>query len=213
MDRDGTQAGNFATVAPALPAFTPRQPPGMPACPRANPRTPAVRRIAMLGTLAFLAMGTAMTSTFPQAAPRALHPDDDGYRLLMETATAPLHELLGDHVVVEAERLDCLGRWVFLLGNMRTPGGERPDFRGTRYADHAAAGSMSDVYVALLRRDPVDTGDGATDGTDVADGPEAADCLDTPGEWVLLDHSIGPGDVSWLDWPQEHAAPRAVFGF
>ena len=48
---------------------------------------------------------------------------------------------------------------------------------------------MSDVYVALLRRD----------------GDEA--------EWLVLDHAIGPGDVAWLAWPDKHAAPRALFGF
>jgi len=28
-----------------------------------------------------------------------------------------------------------------------------------------------------------------------------------------VDFAIGPGDVAWLGWPQEHAAPRALFGF
>lgn len=192
--------------------------------------------IAILGTLAALAMGTAMPATFPQAAPRALQPEDTGYRPLLETATTPLREAFGDRVVVEVERLDCLGRWAFLQGSMRTPGGQRPDFRGTEYAERAAAGSMSDVYVALLRHDPPPRdgtgGDGNADGdpdaaaaTD-ADGAGAgaapadpgsaatdAACADAPGDWVVLDHAIGPGDVAWLTWPQEHAAPRAVFGF
>lgn len=171
-------------------------------------------RIAILGTLATLAIGTAMSATFPQAAPRALQAEDDGYQELLDAATAPLHEVLGNRVVVEVERLDCLGRWAFLMGNMRTPGGERPDFRGTRFAEHAAAGSMSDLYVALLRRDPEGgAGEGAEPATDAADGGVPVDCLELPGEWVLLDHAIGPGDVAWLDWPARHAAPRAVFGF
>ena len=164
-----------------------------------------------------------MSATFPQAAPRALQAGDDGYQELLDAATAPLHEVLGDRVVVDVERLDCLGRWAFLMGNMRTPGGERPDFRGTRYAEHAAAGSMSDLYVALLRRDPEggvgEDAEPATDDaeavgrTDAPDAAEGADCMELPGEWVLLDHAIGPGDVAWLEWPARHAAPRAVFGF
>ena len=158
-----------------------------------------------------------MSATFPQAAPTALHAGDEGYPELLDAATAPLREVLGDRVVVEVERLDCLGRWAFLMGNMRTPGGERPDFRGTAYAAHAAAGSMSDVYVALLRRDPpggtAAAADPDGDQEQDPEATEAASCLALPGEWVLLDHAIGPGDVAWLDWPGEHAAPRAVFGF
>lgn len=185
-----------------------------------------MRPIAILGTFAILAMGTAMSTTFPQAGPQALHPDDVLYQPLLETATAPLRQLFGKRVVVEVERLDCLGRWAFLQGNMRTPGGQRPDFRGTDYADHAAAGSMSDVYVALLRHDPApDVQAGAepigadTTATDPATPVDAdpdgatASCATGPGEWVILDHAIGPGDLTWLTWPQEHAAPRAVFGF
>ncbi|MCE7031095.1 hypothetical protein LY625_00365 [Lysobacter sp. GX 14042] len=178
-----------------------------------------MRPIAILGTFAILAMGTAMSATFPQARPQALHPDDALYQPLLETATAPLRQLFGEHVVVEVERLDCLGRWAFLQGNMRTPGGQRPDFRGTDYADRAAAGSMSDVYVALLRHDPAPAGAGADAAAvpeaavDADSGDATAGCATGPGEWVILDHAIGPGDVSWLTWPQEHAAPRAVFGF
>lgn len=181
---------------------------------RATPRDTAMTRVAILGTLATLAIGTAMSAPFPQAAPRALQAGDAGYQELLDAATAPLHEVLGERVVVEVERLDCLGRWAFLLGNMRTPGGERPDFRGTPWAEHAAAGSMSDVYVALLRRDPAgDTPADADQAPGAGEEPDGIDCLELPGEWVLLDHAIGPGDVAWLDWPAEHAAPRAVFGF
>ena len=184
-----------------------------------------MQAIAILGTLAALAMGTAMPATFPQAAPQALHAGDAGYQPLMDVATAPLRQVFGERVVVEVERLDCLGRWAFLQGNMRSPGGQRPDFRGTDYAERAAAGSMSDVYVALLRREgPGDAtmqggnDSGASDGTATAtatatDAPTDTACEDATGEWVLLDHAIGPGDVSWLAWPQEHAAPRALFGF
>lgn len=178
-----------------------------------------MQAIAILGTLAALAMGTAMPATFPQAAPQALHVDDAGYQPLLETATGPLRQALGERVTVEVERLDCLGRWAFLQGNMRTPGGQRPDFRGTPYAERAAAGGMSDVYVALLRRDPAPGDDGSGEeasGATIDAGPEgaaSASCATGSGEWVILDHAIGPGDVSWLTWPQEHAAPRALFGF
>ena len=56
-------------------------------------------------------------------------------------------------------------------------------------AERAAQGGMSDLHVALLRRD------------------EDSDA------WTLVDHAIGPGDVAWLTWPTTHAAPRQLFGF
>ena len=153
-----------------------------------------------------------MASAFAQSAPTALHPGDPGYAPLLEAATAPLRDALGDRVTLEVERLDTLGRWAFVLGNMRSPGGARPDFSETRFAARAASGGMSDVYVALLQRAPAADDDdfgtepAADDGS--ADAPTAA-----AAGWRVVDHAIGPGDVAWLTWPEDHAAPRALFGF
>ena len=74
-------------------------------------------------------------------------------------------------VVLDVERLDRVGRWAFVMGTMRSPGGERPDYAGTPYAARAATGGMSDTYVALLRIDaseadvPQDVADHAADGS------------------------------------------------
>src|SRR5690606_15448052 len=136
------------------------------------------------------------------------------------------------------ERMDRLGGWAFVLGTMRAPGGGRPDLSGTRFAEASAQGAMSDVYVVLLRHEqdsgPADkgeavdaTGDGAADAdADAAAcaAPAAAAARDQRGDsagadgppfggtWRVLDDALGPGDVAWLDWPQTHAAPRALFG-
>lgn len=130
-----------------------------------------------------------MSTSFAQATPQAMTPDDDGYTVLLDAATKPLRDSAGDGVGVRVERLDTLGQWAFLQGAMRDSDGGRAQWDGTRYAERARQGGMSDVYVALLRRE----GDGA--------------------QWEVLDYAIGPGDVAWLTWPDKHAAPRALFGF
>lgn len=187
------------------------------------------RPAAILGSITALALGVAMNPSFAQAAPRPMHAGETGYDIVLEAASAPLHEALDDaRVELDVERMDRIGNWVFLLGNMRAPGGGRPDFSGTRFADAAEQGAMSDLYVALLRREP----DAASTASDASDAPAEAAAQDQAGlqpdneapamdevgfppggTWVVVDHAIGPGDVAWLEWPQEHAAPRALFGF
>ncbi|KLI99643.1 hypothetical protein WQ56_11870 [Luteimonas sp. FCS-9] len=162
-----------------------------------------------------------MPHAFAQSTVAPQHPGAPGYDALLDAATAPLRAALGDRVVVDVERLDRLGDWAFLQGTLRGPDGGRPDYDGTPYAERAAAGGMSDVYVALLRARPTDGP--AHDGSEAAPAPAATgDDAPTgaPGapdpaaiEWTLLDHAIGPSDVAWLTWPDTHAAPRHLFGF
>lgn len=173
-----------------------------------------------------------MTPAFAQATPRQMHAGDAGYAQLVDTASAPLHARLGDGVSIEVERLDRLGNWAFVLGTLRGADGARFDYQGTSFAEAAAQGGMSDVYVALLRREPdPGTADAASLASDQAASaaPAAAaesdqagsadsdagdgDGFPAGGSWTVLDYAIGPGDVAWLDWPQQHAAPRALFGF
>jgi len=183
-----------------------------------------------------------MNPSFAQAQAQAMQPGDAGYAVVLDAAMAPLRESLDGRVKLEVERMDRIGDWAFVLGNMQAPGGGRPDLSGTRFSDAAEQGAMSDVYVALLRREPAsgDTGDGdpaaRAEGAEAAPGaspaaPAQAAARDqagipaepgrapiestfpTGGRWRVIDHAIGPGDVAWLEWPREHAAPRALFGF
>lgn len=195
------------------------------------------RPAGMLGAITALALGAAMSHSFAQAGPQPVTAGDAGYDTLYAAASAPLQDAFDGRVSLAVERMDRLGDWAFVIGNMRSPGGGRADFSGTRFADAAREGSMSDVYVALLRRhkdsgaerDEAAAGDqhAATDASlaapaeaaarDQAGLPQEAGDGDSghsgPGEWALVDFAIGPGDVAWLGWPQEHAAPRALFGF
>lgn len=167
-----------------------------------------------------------MPHAFAQSTVTPQRPDDPGYAALHAAAIAPLHQALGGTVVLDVERLDRVGRWAFVMGTMRSPGGERPDYAGTPYAARAATGGMSDTYVALLRIDaseadvPQDVADhagaesGSGSGEQGADAADSTDADDAPGvSWTVLDYAIGPADVAWLAWPERHAAPRHLFGF
>lgn len=180
---------------------------------------------AILGPFIALAMGATMNPAFAQAAPLHMHAGDTGYSQLLETASAPLHATLGNGASLRVERLDRLGNWAFVLGTLRATDGRRFDYRDTPFAEAAAQGGVSDVYVALLHREP--DADDAGDANQAAAaapahaaardqaGVEGVDDAGFPpgGRWTVLDFAIGPGDVVWLDWPQEHAAPRTLFGF
>jgi hypothetical protein len=165
------------------------------------------------GLLAALTLGVPMSHAFAQSTVAPQHPGAPGYDALLEAATAPLRSALGDRVVVDVERLDRLGDWAFLQGTLRAPGGSRPDYAGTPYAERAAAGGMSDVYVALLRAQPAPTN--AADAASEAPPHDGTpmDANPATSQWTVLDHAIGPSDVAWLTWPQTHAAPRQLFGF
>ncbi|WP_181776790.1 hypothetical protein [Amycolatopsis pittospori] len=136
-------------------------------------------------------MYTPSARSFPQS----LNPGDPVRDAVLQAAFARLEDAFDDRVRVEVERLDRIGPWVFLQGTMRGTEIGRPYYAGTGWEARRADGVMSDVYVALLKK--VDE--------------RAVD--NDARSWRLADHAIGPTDVAWLTWPDEHEAPRALFGF
>ena len=155
-----------------------------------------------------------MPHSFAQALPTPVLADEPAREVLLAAASGPLEAALGQRVVLDVERVDRIGGWAFVLGTMRAPGGGRPELAGTRFQDAAARGAMSDVYVALLRHEPDAGGDVAGSDAGSRDAAGVGDPgVPAGGRWRVVDHAIGPGDVAWLGWPVEHAAPRALFGF
>ncbi|WP_216206276.1 hypothetical protein [Amycolatopsis aidingensis] len=136
-----------------------------------------------------------MNTPSAQSVPRPLDADDPVREAVLQAATAPLGAAFGDRVRVEVVQLNRIGPWVFLQGRMRGADGGRPSYAGTGYEARQADGAMSDVYAALLRK-----ADNAGADHDAR-------------SWRLSDHAIGPTDVTWLTWPDEHEAPPALFGF
>jgi hypothetical protein len=77
------------------------------------------------------------------------------------------------------------GDWVFLMARMRDAAGQRFDYAGTSLHKAAQAGTVSDLCVALLRREG--------------------------GVWKLIEIAVGPTDVAWETWPATHNAPAELF--
>lgn len=129
-----------------------------------------------------------------QSVPQSLDPDDPAREAVLQAATEPLGDALGDRAQVEVVLLNRIGPWVFLEGRMCGADGGRLDYSGTIYESRRADGVMSDVYAVLLRK------------------ADDASADNDPRSWRLSEYVIGPTDVAWLTWPGKHAAPRELFG-
>lgn len=128
----------------------------------------------------------AMTdATFPNAAV-PVPADSADHAAIIDTAFAPALAELGKPASLAIGRMQAIDDWVFLLAELRAPGGAPFDFSDTRFAEQAAAGSLSPVYVVLLRKQADDT-------------------------WKIITRSLGPGDVIWESWDREYGAPAALF--
>ena len=128
----------------------------------------------------------AMTDTLEHTPAIPIPADSEEHDRIVQTALAPALEELGKPASLAIGRLQTVEDWVFLLSELRAPGGGPFDFSDTGFADQAAAGSLSPVYVALLRRQADDT-------------------------WKIVARSLGPGDVIWESWSQEYGAPANLF--
>ena len=79
------------------------------------------------------------------------------------------------------------GDWGWLIAQPWTPDGAAIDWSQTRHASRAENGVMDSsgtVYVLLKREN---------------------------GSWRVVEHTVAPTDVAWLDWPQRHGAPASLF--
>lgn len=126
-----------------------------------------------------------MTATSAQEAPRTPATTSAEAQAILKPATADLVGALGKPARLEVNGLRVSGEWAFLHAAIQTPGGQPIDYKGTPFAEAAAAGGMSKSYAALLR------GHGT--------------------EWKLVKSALGPTDVAWQPWATEFGAPAAIF--
>ncbi|WP_370947966.1 hypothetical protein AB5J62_10345 [Amycolatopsis sp. cg5] len=129
-----------------------------------------------------------------RSLPESLIPGDPVRDAVLQAAVARLDEYFGDRVQVAVEQLNIMGNWVFLHGRMHGTEGGRPYYAGTVYENRRQDGVMSDVYAVLLKK--------SDEGR-----PDVA------RSWRVSDYAIGPTDVAWMEWPDRHQAPPALFGF
>jgi hypothetical protein len=97
---------------------------------------------------------------------------------------AVMHEIGGEIEFVVNE-LRVLAQWAYVNARPQRPGGQPIDWRATKYRRDWEQDMMSDLVLALLRRQ---------------------------GEsWQVIKCVIGPTDVVWEDWIRSYNLPRALF--
>lgn len=121
-----------------------------------------------------------------QAGPRSVPVGDPLRRTLLNTLRPSIEDELNQPVQFMVDRLRIQGDWAFYAGSIQQPNGRPIDFSKTRYASALENGVFDGPGTfALLRR--------------------------TAGAWRVVTFVVGPTDVAYLAWPDEHGAPMRLF--
>jgi hypothetical protein len=91
----------------------------------------------------------------------------------------------GGKVIFAVHALNVMGDWAYVSADPLRPNGDKIDWRKTKFRRAYEADAFSGVVLALLRKQ----GDG----------------------WKAAEIAIGPTDVAWIDWQQQHKLPEALF--
>lgn len=128
------------------------------------------------------------------SAPPAPRPAVDFYtpargtaerRAIMDAARVPMTRELGQRVIFQVSELRTDGTWCYLEAEPLNPDDSRLDWSASAYAQDWANDMMSDLVMVLLRRQ----GSG----------------------WHVIDYVIGPTDVYWHNWVDDHGLPEELF--
>ena len=134
---------------------------------------------------AFLLGMTTMNSSHAHDSIHIPAPGSTERQEVLDAVRGPLQEKLGKPVQFVVQQLRVGDDWAFLSAHMRDADGAALDYTGTSYAEAASQGVMSKTYAALLQR--------------------------VGGRWQLRAEAIGPTDLAWQAWPQQHGAPVELF--
>jgi hypothetical protein len=105
---------------------------------------------------------------------------------LLDGLRGPIEKDLGQPVQFVVGTLRVQGAWAFVIATPQTKTGQPIDYSRTHYAQAIADGVFDGGTVfALLKSDQ--------------------------GAWLVKDFVIGPTDVAFLAWPDQHGAPAALF--
>lgn len=136
----------------------------------------------MSALLAVTAMAT-VSAVAPIGEAKML--DGETERAVLKTTGAEVTRALGRPAQLVPERFATGDNWAFVRGRLTERGGGRLSYAGTPFAEAAAGGFKSDAFAALLRRQ------GAN--------------------WRVVELAVGPTDVAWATWGQDHRAPAVLF--
>jgi hypothetical protein len=121
-----------------------------------------------------------------QGAARNIPVGDPLRRPLLDALRPAIQDDLGQPVQFMVDRLKVQGDWAFYAGSVQRPDGRAIDFARTRYAAEIEEGFFDGpTTYALLRRN----GQG----------------------WRVVTFVIGPTDVAYMGWTEEHGAPASLF--
>lgn len=119
------------------------------------------------------------------AAARDVGPADPLRPVLLNALRPAIVADLGQSVKFVVATLRTQGDWAYVVARPQRPDGREIDFRATRY------------------REAIDQG--------VFDGPTLYALMQRREQrWTVVDFVIGPTDVAWAGWPEEHGAPAAL---
>lgn len=106
---------------------------------------------------------------------------------LLDTARPAFEQEVGAPVEFVVHTLNVMDGWAFGSVKPQRPGGVAIDWRRTKFGEDVAQGMFeTEISFFLLR----DAGDG----------------------WKLIEIAIGPTDVAWDWWRQQHRLPAELFG-
>lgn len=121
------------------------------------------------------------------AVARDVGPADPLRPVLLNALRPAIVADLGQSVKFVVATLRTQGDWAYVVARPQRPDGREIDFRATRY------------------REAIDQG--------VFDGPTLYALMQRREQrWTVVDFVIGPTDVAWAGWPEEHGAPAAMLG-
>jgi hypothetical protein len=134
----------------------------------------------------FIALAAAQV--FAQSRPYTPRAGTAERQAIMDALRPLVERDLNQEVVFVVDRLKAQNGWAFMIARPRRPDGSPVDFSRTRYRDAYRDGMFSDVVCALLRKQ----------------GNQG-------NRWRVVEYALGPTDVPYVDWPERHGAPRAIF--
>jgi hypothetical protein len=106
---------------------------------------------------------------------------------ILGTLRGPVETELKQKIVFIVDYLNVQGSWAFFSSHLRTPSGERPNFKITKYRRDEENGVMDSNIQALLKK--------------------------TGGKWKIVTKAIGCTDVCYVDWWKRYKAPKAIFPY
>lgn len=105
---------------------------------------------------------------------------------LLDAARSTFERETGGPIEFVVTTLNVYDDWAFGNVQVQRPGGQRIDWRHTKFAEDYAQG-MFDAggHFFLMRNDR--------------------------GVWTMVEYAIGPTDVAWDWWRQQHGLPTELF--